>query len=130
MMLQFKTWDTFSKEISRIIHAKNEDEILFRVLGDSRWAAINWSPLQESSYVLELHVSGDVIAFTNETFRFNRDAARAGWELPNDKHGSYVRRLTKAEADSSYAGTLLTEFFTQVLEISILELLIKTAEDE
>ena len=118
MMLQFKTWDTFTKEISRIIHEKNEYQILFRVLGDSRWAAINWSPLQESSYVLELHVSGDVIAFTNQTFRFNRDAARAGWELPNDQHGSYVRRLTKAEADSSYAGTLLTEFFTQVLEIN------------
>jgi len=130
MMIQFKTWDSFAKEVSRIIHENGEAEIFFRVIGDSRWAAINWSPLQEPSYVLELHVSGDVTNFTNQTFKFNRDAARAGWELPNDNHGSYLRKLTKPEAESVYVGTLLTEFFTQVLEISILELLITSTVNE
>ena len=81
MMLQFKTWDTFAKEISRIIHEKHEDEILFRVLGDSRWAAINWSPTLEPGYHLELHISRGVISFTNQSFRFDRDASRAGWAI-------------------------------------------------
>lgn len=130
MMIQFKTWDTFAKEVSRIIHENREAEISFRVLGDSRWAAFNWSPSQEPSYALELHIFRDVINFTNQSLKFDRDASRAGWELPSDTRGSYLYKLTKQDSESRYVGTLLTEFFAQVLEISILELLVKTTEDE
>ena len=124
MIQKFKNWESFEKDIAELKKQNESFEFFFRIQGSRHWIAINWISLESHDIKLELDVSRDVELMTYQIVELNDRFIKAGWDLPTTSRGSFIRKLTQAEASPEYVSILVREVLQTVAQIAISELMI------